>query len=302
MIALDDGGGFMHVGRMIVPLLEGEALLADIAQAADDDLHLHVWWLGQSGFLLKHAGTRVLIDPYLSDSLTLKYALTDKPHVRMTRICVSPQRLEKLDVIAVSHLHTDHLDAATLVPLFAANPGVEFYYPAAERKAVAERLGEHFPADGFGISDGDCARGRGFELRGIVAAHNEVDRDEMGRSRYLGFWIRLGPFRIYHSGDTLWNDGIIKEVREGGCDLALVPINGHKPERRVAGNLNGTEAAAMAKALGATLAVPHHFEMFEFNTESPDEFLKACERLAQPCRVLRCGERLTLSASDLPPA
>jgi L-ascorbate metabolism protein UlaG (beta-lactamase superfamily) len=81
-------------------------------------------------------------------------------------------------------------------------------------------------------------------------------------------------------------------------DLVLVPINGNRPERRVAGNLNGTEAAALAKACGASLAIPHHFEMFGFNTETPEEFVSACERLAQPQCVLRCGERLSWRAGS----
>jgi L-ascorbate metabolism protein UlaG (beta-lactamase superfamily) len=301
MIELDVCLRFIHVRLMIVPKLQGEALVSDIANTVDDEEHLHVWWLGQSGFLLKHHETRVLIDPYLSDSLTLKYAQTDKPHVRMTEICMQPQFLQDLDVIASSHLHTDHFDVVTLVPLFSANSSAQFFYPAAERGAVVERLGGHFPPSAIGLSDGDSIQGEGFEIQGIVAAHNEVDRDELGQSRYLGFWIRLGPFRIYHSGDTLWNDDIIKQVRERGCDLALVPINGNRPERRVAGNLNGTEAAALAKALGVRMAVPHHFEMFEFNTDSPDEFLTACGRLGQSCKVLKCGERLTLLASDFLP-
>jgi L-ascorbate metabolism protein UlaG (beta-lactamase superfamily) len=76
-------------------------------------------------------------------------------------------------------------------------------------------------------------------------------------------------------------------------DVVLVPINGHDPSRGVAGNLNGTEAAALAKACGAALAIPHHFDMFAFNTATPDEFTAACTRLNQPHRVLRCGERVT---------
>jgi L-ascorbate metabolism protein UlaG (beta-lactamase superfamily) len=76
----------------------------------------------------------------------------------------------------------------------------------------------------------------------------------------------------------------------------LLPINGNKPERRVAGNLNGTEAAALAKAGDAGLLVPCHYDMFEFNTETTDEFKRACERLQQPFRVMRCGEKLELNA------
>jgi hypothetical protein len=41
--------------------------------------------------------------------------------------------------------------------------------------------------------------------------------------------------------------------------------------------------------------------MFEFNTESPDEFVKACEELGQRYRVLRGGERWdSTELSNLP--
>jgi hypothetical protein len=34
--------------------------------------------------------------------------------------------------------------------------------------------------------------------------------------------------------------------------------------------------------------------MFAFNTASPEAFVAACERLGQPFRVLRGGERCTI--------
>ena len=78
-------------------------------------------------------------------------------------------------------------------------------------------------------------------------------------------------------------------------DVALLPINGDFPERRVAGNLNGREAATLAKEIGAGVAIPCHYEMFEFNTASPDEFIQAARELRQPYRVLRAGERWSSS-------
>jgi L-ascorbate metabolism protein UlaG (beta-lactamase superfamily) len=114
---------------------------------------------------------------------------------------------------------------------------------------------------------------------------------------HLGYVVRCGPFALYHAGDTVRYDGMAERVRAaapGGIDVALLPINGRAPERRVSGNLDGGEAARLAHELGARLAVPMHFDMFEFNTASPDAFAAECERLGQPYRVLRAGERLTL--------
>ena len=76
-------------------------------------------------------------------------------------------------------------------------------------------------------------------------------------------------------------------------DLALLPINGRAPERRVPGNFTGPEAARLAHDIGARLVVPCHYDMFEFNTASPEAFVAEARRLGQPHRVLRAGERWT---------
>src|SRR5439155_27352300 len=106
---------------MIKPALEDDTFLADVAAAREDFEHFHLWWLGQSGFLLQWQSHHLLFDPYLSDSLTKKYAATDKPHVRMTERVVAPERLNFINVVTSSHNHTDHLDPETLGPLLGAN-------------------------------------------------------------------------------------------------------------------------------------------------------------------------------------
>src|SRR5438067_7493725 len=118
---------------MIKPALQDDAFLADVAAAAADLAWCHVWWLGQSGFLVKYAGGHLLSDPYLSDPLTRKYAGTDKPHVRMTERVIDPARLVFVNVVTSSHSHTDHLDPDTLGPLIRANPNLSLVIPEANR-------------------------------------------------------------------------------------------------------------------------------------------------------------------------
>ena len=281
---------------LIEPLRSDAELLADI-EAADPGNGVVLWWLGQSGFLAKSALGTVLFDPYLSDSLTRKYQHTDKPHVRMTRRAVDPGQLTDIDVITSSHNHIDHLDAETLLPLFATNSNAAFVMPEANRAFVADRLGcdPNWPR---GLNDGDSLRLGDVEITAVPAAHNEIDRDELGRCRYLGYVVRLGSITIYHSGDTLRYDGMAELLRPFAVDVALLPINGNRPERRVAGNLFGDEAAQLAHDIGARTVVPCHYEMFEFNTEPPDLFVRTCEQLGQPYRVLRCGESLAVHSRN----
>jgi L-ascorbate metabolism protein UlaG (beta-lactamase superfamily) len=272
-----------------------EALLADIAQAARTPDALHVWWLGQSGFLLQYGGRHLLFDPDLSDSLPRKYAATDKPHVRVSELVIDPARLNMIDFVTSSHNHTDHLDAETLLPLLKANPGLQFVIPEANRTFVADRLGTD-PAWPLGMTDGQVATVADFTIYGVPAAHNERERDDRGFDKFMGFVVRLGPFTVYHSGDTLWYEGMVDVLRPFAVDVAFLPINGNKPERRVAGNLDPDEAARLGRDIGAKLVVPHHYDLFAFNTADPVDFVRACERYGTPCRVMQLGEGITLPA------
>jgi len=269
-----------------------DALLTDIERARSEG-RARLWWLGQSGFLLHTRAGTVLFDPYLSDSLTKKYTATDKPHTRVTERVIAPERLTGIDVITSSHNHTDHLDTETLLPLLAANPQARLIIPRANRGFVLERLGK-VKSTLIEVDAGESVAVAGVELHGIPAAHNTVERDERGCCRFLGYVAEVAGKRIYHSGDTLMHNGLVPALARFAPDVALVPINGNQPERRVAGNLNGREAAVVAKAIDARLAVPHHFDMFAFNTEPPDEFEAACRELGQPFRTLRNGEGMDL--------
>jgi L-ascorbate metabolism protein UlaG (beta-lactamase superfamily) len=276
---------------MIEPFLSDDAFLADV-EACRAEPGLHIWWLGQSGFLIAHHGHCVLLDPYLSDSLTEKYKTTDKPHVRMTRRVIDPQKLDFLSAVTSSHNHTDHLDAQTLKPLIDVNPDLAVIVPAANRKFVADRLGidelELIPAD-----EGDPVDIGGFSFTAVPAAHETIERDAAGRCHFVGYIVRAGSFTIYHSGDTIRFDGMAELLRPFNIDVALLPINGRAPERRVAGNLSGPEAAQLAHDIGAKLVIPCHYEMFEFNTASPGPFVEECRRLGQSFVVLRAGEGYT---------
>jgi len=282
---------------MIEPFQKGQAFLEDVHRTAGDlGDGFRTWWLGQSGFLIQWRGQHLLFDPYLSDSLTRKYAPTDKPHVRLTRQVVEPGRLDFLDVVTSSHNHTDHLDAETLNPLLEANPGMKLVIPEANRAMVCERLGCDFNLP-VGVDDGEAVDIGVFSFRGVAAAHNEVEQDESGRCRFLGYIVRFGPWTVYHSGDTLWHEDLAERLIGQGIDLAYLPINGNKPERRVAGNLDGAEAVNLACQAGIGTVIPCHFEMFGFNTETPELLLRTASATGQPVRVLRSGERFEVSGT-----
>ena len=281
---------------MIAAYQKDDALLADIRATFSEPSGFRLWWLGQSGFLLQWRGKHLLFDPYLSDSLTKKYAETDKPHVRMSERAIDPARLDFLDLVTSSHNHTDHLDADTLRPILAANPGLKLVVPEANRAFIAERLGCD-PGFPIGMNDTFVKDIGDFRFYGIPAAHNTVERDDLGQCTFMGYVVEFGGYRVYHSGDTLWFEGLEDLLMPFAVDVAMLPINGNRPERRVAGNLSAEEAAQLGKEIGAGCVIPHHYHLFEFNTEEPERFKQEAQQYGTPYQVLRLGERYLFSQS-----
>ncbi|MEX0741923.1 MAG: MBL fold metallo-hydrolase, partial [Phycisphaeraceae bacterium] len=269
---------------MIPALLKNDDFVTDV-QATQVGDGFAIWWLGQSGFLLKHPTGYVLFDPYLSESLTVKYAGSDKPHTRLTERVVDAAQLSFVDIVTSTHNHTDHLDADTLRPLLAKNPNLKLVIPEANRDVAAERLACKHDAP-VGLSDGEHVELGDVTFHAVPAAHETIDRDEQGRSRFLGYIVKFGRWSIYHSGDTVWFDGLEALLKPFNIDVAMMPINGRTPERRVAGNLWGDQTADLAQQAGIKMVVPCHYHMFAFNTETPDLFVHRCQQIGQPYTVL----------------
>jgi L-ascorbate metabolism protein UlaG (beta-lactamase superfamily) len=277
---------------LIPAILKNEALIAEMDSLLNDENHFHLWWLGQSGYLLQWKRKRILLDPYLSDSLTKKYLTTEKPHTRMSELVVRPELLKNIFIVTSSHNHTDHLDAETLIPVLKNNPGIKFIIPEANRNFVVERAQceINFPV---GLTDGKSIAIDNFTFYGLPAKHNEIERDEKGNCKYMGYVIEFGNYKIYHSGDTLWFDGMVELLKPFNVDVALLPINGDKPERKVAGNLDCKEAAELGKAMNAKMVIPCHYDMFSFNTADVNEFVIEAKKINQEYRIMQPGTHVT---------
>lgn len=277
---------------LIRALQKNETLLNDIRSHRDG--YVKLWWLGQSGYLVRYNNIHVLIDPYLSDSLTKKYEHTNKPHTRMSELVADPAQLNFIDIVTSSHNHTDHLDGETLIPLIKANPGIKMIIPEANRKFVTDRI--NMPIDfPIGMNDGQTVEIDGVKFHGIPAAHNELERDEQGHCKFMGYVIEIGNRKIYHSGDTLLFPGMADRLKPFQLDLAILPINGNDPARGVAGNLSIDEAISLGKEIGAKLTIPCHYDMFTFNTADPSEFALKAKSKYLKFKILQAGEGVPLN-------
>jgi L-ascorbate metabolism protein UlaG (beta-lactamase superfamily) len=276
-----------------------EGTLAGRLRETRDDYGLRFYWLGQAGFLIAGEGRRIVIDPYLSDSLAEKYRGKVFTHERMMPAPIEVNDLSPIDLVLVTHQHTDHMDQATLTPLAAANPGCRFVVPRAAMDEAMHRTGAA-PERLVGLDAGEVfTLFPACTVTAVRAAHETLERSPEGFHRFLGYVIEIAGRRLYHSGDTIPFDGQAAEVAATRPDVALLPVNGRRAELSaagIAGNLTLEEARTLAGRVGAVAMVAHHYGMFAFNSVSPDAIDRLVEDgCAPPVHRARTGVEYRLS-------
>ena len=85
---------------------------------------MKITWLGQAGLLFETCDKKIIIDPYLSDSV----AKVQPQNYR--RIPVDERFLQiKPDIIVLTHNHMDHTDKETLCHYLSENSKVLVFSP-----------------------------------------------------------------------------------------------------------------------------------------------------------------------------
>lgn len=243
-----------------------------------------MWWLGQSGFIIKSpGGIIVAIDPYLSNSCK---AVGDQCGFDMDRVVpppMSPADLVGVDVYAITHSHQDHLDPETLGPYRAAGgKGVFVAPPEAIAKLHSLGVPESqttmiWPNKTFTIGD--------VSLRATFAI--PLGDDDLTHVGYL-VSVQNGP-TFYVTGDTGYHDVLAASVAEHKPDVSAVVIN------NTFRNLGPAEAALLVQRLGSKVAIPCHYDLFRANHVSPQAFYTSLQLLGigEKYRVLDHGKPFT---------
>ncbi|NJL57868.1 MBL fold metallo-hydrolase [bacterium] len=228
---------------MIQPIQQGQALLDDIHNTHPTTGQIALWWLGQSGFAVKTASAQWYVDLYLSEHLTVKYAHTDLPHVRMTEAPLRGADITEAALVFASHKHSDHLDPGTLPDLLTVSPQARLILPAA---TVDHAVALGLPRERLIPTHGDETLTFGsLTVHVLPSAHPALDFDQQHGYPYLGFVFVVDGVRVYHSGDTVIYPGLAERLADHAPDILLLPINGQHAGGRVAPNMTAAEAVAL---------------------------------------------------------
>lgn len=253
----------------------GAALANEIDGSRAGDGEALLWFFGQSGFVIK-IGTKVLaVDVILHDYVSGGGGLRGTENRRLSPPPFTDGSFLKSDVFLCTHDHADHLNMETLLPAAANNPEALFIVPASAASGLRD-AGIASEKTREGTAGNKIDLGGGVSVTPVAAAHSEYLTDDTGADLFLGYIIRGGGVSVYHAGDGVVTERLVKDLRrEGPFNVMILPVNGadwERTSRNIIGNMNCEDAAKLALALNADLTVPCHFDFLEGNTINPAHF------------------------------
>jgi len=211
---------------------------------------LSITWFGHSTFVIRTpGGKRVMFDPWLTGNPSCPDAMKKPP---------------KVDLILVSHGHSDHTDDLVAVARESGAPVVGIF-------EVCMWIGSKGISNTAPMNKGGTIEVAGLRVT-MTDAHHSSSYMENGQIVYLGepagYIVRLEDgIPIYFAGDTcLFGDmRLIGELYKPA--IAFLPIGDRF-------TMGPDTAARAAEMLGVRQVVPMHYGTFPLLTGTPADLRK----------------------------
>lgn len=208
---------------------------------------MKITWLGQAGLLFEKGTFKIMIDPYLSNSIE---KVNPQNYRRMP---VDESLLTiKPDVMIFTHNHLDHYDPETVKHFIKEDSNMLVLAPRSVWDEVRKIGGNN----NYVLFNRHTSwTENGIRFTAVKAEHSDPTP--------IGVIIEDGAKKHYITGDTLYNEEIFEDIPKDIYALFL-PVNG------VGNNMNMTDAVRFSKRVNAKKTVPIHIGMFDSLT--PDSF------------------------------
>jgi L-ascorbate 6-phosphate lactonase len=242
--------------------------------------------LGQAGFRLQFGATVVYLDPYLTNRVA---ELEGPSAARLLPIPMPPDQVTDADWVLITHLHLDHCDPTTLLPISIASPQARFIGP--------NEVIEHLVTLGinservFQAPEGNwLSLGLDLTVQAVPAVHPVIERDQANCLKCVGYVLDYKSRKYYHAGDTSLGEEMILALQGiSPIDVALLPVNErnyYRDRHGILGNMSLREAFQLATELEIPVVVPMHWDMFALNSVYQEEIELLYHLIDPPFKML----------------
>jgi L-ascorbate metabolism protein UlaG (beta-lactamase superfamily) len=257
-----------------------------------------VTWIGHASFLLQSATLNVLIDPVFSDRVSpVSWIGPRRAHPPGTPF----DSLPEIDAVLLSHDHYDHFDLPTLRGLTTKHDPL-FIAPLRHSDLLASAGTKKFVE----LDWWQTHRMAGTSSAAITLTPTKHWSNRFGSPRnhrlWGGFWVELGPRRLWFLGDSGYDEEIFRSIRTrlGSPDLALIPIGAYEPRWFMEPmHMNPAEAVQAHRDVGSRHSIGMHWGTFQLTDEGRDDPVtaladarKAVGVAPEEFRVLHPGESI----------
>ncbi|MBE6568200.1 MAG: MBL fold metallo-hydrolase [Ruminococcaceae bacterium] len=201
---------------------------------------MKITWLGQAGLLFEHHGVKIMIDPYLSDSVK---EVNPKNYRRVPPLADLFEI--KPDVMIFTHRHLDHYDPKTVEHFITPDTAVTVLAPTSVWEEIRKTGGEN---NYVLFNRGTSWTEKGVRFTAVKAEHSDPSP--------IGVMIEAEDKKYYVTGDTLYNEEIFEDVPKD-IYAVFLPVNG------VGNNMNMEDAKRFCERVAPLYAVPLHCGMFD---------------------------------------
>lgn len=228
---------------------------------------IRVTFVNHATFLIQVDGLNILTDPVWSMRVGPFESIGPK---RMKLPGIRLEDLPRIDVVALTHNHYDHLDVTTMRTVFAA------HHPRIMTPlGIKAFLDGHYIA---GATEGDwwdeIALSERVRIQFVPAQHFSgrglLDRDA---TLWCGYVIKSSAGNIYFAGDTGYHQPMFKMIHErcGPMRLSMLPIGAYKPAWFMAPiHASPEEAVRMHRDVASEASVGMHFGTFPLADDSAE--------------------------------
>ena len=201
---------------------------------------MEIIWLGHAGLLFIKDDFKIMIDPYLSDSVK---KINPKNY---RRVEVDEAFFDvKPDVMIFTHNHLDHYDPETVNRFITEDTNMVVLAPSSVWSEVRKIGGDNNYVQ-FNRHT-TWTEGK-IKFTAVKAEHSDISA--------IGIIIDDGDKKYYVTGDTLYNEDIFADI-PNDIYAVFLPVNG------VGNNMNMTDGKHFCEKVNPKIAVPLHCGMFD---------------------------------------